>query len=277
MLWSDGRQRMVGSHVGEGMGMKTKFLTMGLLGSLALGGLATPALADGDEAAASPWSATLALTSDYRFRGQSQTQRDPALQGSIDFASETGFFAGVWASNIDFNDFGDTSVEVDLYAGVTKTISEGTEGTLKVVYYAYPDQDNAAPDYNYLEVLASLSHDFGSASITGEIAWSPDYFAQTGDAVALTGTLAVPLCDKLWFFDGGLSASGHVGYQWIDDNIAYGTPDYLYYDIGLSAVWGLATFDARWIDTDLSKAECYGGTDLCEGGFVAAVSFAFGG
>ncbi|MCE9521711.1 MAG: TorF family putative porin [Alphaproteobacteria bacterium] len=257
--------------------MKTKFLTMGLLGSLAFGGLATPAFADGEEAAASPWSATLAVTSDYRFRGQSQTQRDPALQGSIDFASETGFFAGVWASNIDFNDPGDTSIEVDLYAGVTQAISDKTEATFKVVYYAYPDQDNAIADYDYVEVLASLSHDFGAAAVTGEIAWSPDYFAQTGSAVALTGTLAVPLADKFWFFDGGLSASGHAGYQWIDDNIAYGTPDYVYFDVGLSAVWGLATFDVRWIDTDLDKTECYGGLDLCEGGVVGTVSFAFGG
>lgn len=250
--------------------MKTKLLAAGLIGAFSLAGTTVPAFADGEETAASPWSATLVFTSDYRFRGQSQTDRNPAVQGSVDFAAENGFFAGIWASNIDFNDFNDTSIEVDLYAGITTAVSETTEATFKVVYYAYPDQDNLNNDYDYVEILASLSHDFGGAAVTGEIAYSPDYFAQTGSAVALTGTLEVPLTE--W-----LSASGHLGYQWIDDNTGYGTPDYAYYDIGLSATWEMLTFDVRWVDTDLSELECYGGLDLCEGGVVGTISLSFGG
>jgi uncharacterized protein (TIGR02001 family) len=250
--------------------MKTRLLSAALIGGLAFAGTAVPAFADGEEAAASPWSATLAVTSDYRFRGQSQTDRGVAVQGSIDFASENGFFAGIWASNIDFNDPGDTSIEVDLYAGITTAVSESTEATFKVVYYAYPDQDNLNNDYDYVELLASISHDFGGASVTGEIAYSPDYFAQTGSAIALTGTLEVPLAE--W-----LSASGHLGYQWIDDEIGYGTPDYMYYDIGLSATWNILTFDVRYVDTDLDELECYGGLDLCEGGVVGTISVSFGG
>jgi uncharacterized protein (TIGR02001 family) len=250
--------------------MKTKLLAAGLIGALSLAGTTVPAFADGEETAASPWSATLVLTSDYRFRGQSQSDRNPAVQGSVDFAAENGFFAGVWASNIDFNDVNDTSIEVDLYAGITTAVSESTEATFKVVYYAYPDQDNLNNDYDYVEVLASLSHDFGGAAVTGEIAWSPDYFAQTGSAVALTGTLEVPLAE--W-----LSASGHLGYQSIDDNGAFGTPDYMFYDIGLSATWEMLTFDVRWVDTDLSELDCFGGLDLCEGGVVGTISLSFGG
>jgi uncharacterized protein (TIGR02001 family) len=252
------------------MNMKTKLLTAGLIGALSLAGTAAPAFADGEEAAASPWSATLAVTSDYRFRGQSQSDNNAAVSGSIDFASESGFFAGVWASTIDFNDFNDTSVEVDLYAGITTALTESTEFTIKVVYYAYPDQDNFNPDYDYVELLASVSHDFGGASVAAEVAYSPDYFAQTGSAVALTGTLEVPLAE--W-----LSASGHLGYQSIDDNGAYGTPDYAFYDIGLSATWEMLTLDVRWVDTDLSEIDCYGGTDLCEGGVVGTLSISFGG
>ena len=264
--------------------MKTRNLTIGLFGALSLISTAAPALADGEEKAASPWSVTIGATTDYRFRGISQSDQSPAVQGSIDFKSESGFFAGAWASNIDFNDDGlitdgDTKVELDLYAGFSHDFSETTSGVLKAVYYAYPTADYlpGTNDYNYFELIADLSHDFGSASVTGEIAWTPDYFYESGNAVALTGTLAVPLADKFWFFDGGLSASGHAGYQWIDENATYGTPDYFYYDIGLSAVWGPATFDVRWVDTDLSKAECYGGATLCEGGVFGTVSFTFGG
>ena len=89
-------------------------------------------------------SATVAVTSDYRFRGISQSDNEAAIQGSIDFAQDW-FFAGVWASNLDFSGFGDpdTSVEVDLYAGATAALSDSVSGTIKAVYYAYPDGEDA--------------------------------------------------------------------------------------------------------------------------------------
>lgn len=262
--------------------MNKMILTAAAVATLSMTSFAAPAFADGEEeASAGPWSATLAVTSDYRFRGVTQTDRNPAVQGSIDFASETGFFAGVWASNIDFLDdlTYDSSIEVDLYAGYTHAFSDSTEGTIKVTYYAYPDADTPPgfEDYNYFEAAASLSHTFGWATISAEVAYSPDYFAGTGDAIATTGGLEVALCKDCGFFDGGIAASGHVGYQWIDNNIAYGLPDYLFYDLGLSATVSIVTFDARWVGTDIDDAQCYAGSDWCEGGFVGTVSLALGG
>ena len=72
--------------------------------------LSVGARADG-EPAWGPFSANIALTSDYRFRGQSQGQGEPALSGGIDYAGSSGFFAGVWASNVDFNDAAETYLE----------------------------------------------------------------------------------------------------------------------------------------------------------------------
>lgn len=257
--------------------MKTKLLTASLAGALALAGTAAPALADGEDAAASPWSATLTVTSDYRFRGLSQTDTGPAVQGSIDFASESGFFAGAWASNIDFLDDAtyDSSIELDLYAGFTFGLGESTEATLKAVYYMYPDADAPAgfPDYDYYELFVSLSHDFGGAAISGELAYSPDFFGEVGDAIAFTGGITVPLCDKLWFFDGGIEASGHLGRQWFDEPLLI---DYTYYDLGISATAGIFTLDVRWVGSDLDKPEC-GGLDWCEDTVVVTGSLAFGG
>jgi uncharacterized protein (TIGR02001 family) len=256
--------------------MKTRLLSAALIGGLAFAGTAVPAFADGEEAAASPWSATLAVTSDYRFRGVSQTDEGVAFQGSIDFASETGFFAGVWASNIDFLDEAsyDSSIEVDLYAGYTFELSEATSLTGKFVYYAYPDADapTGFPDYDYYELIASLAHDFGGASVAAEVAYSPDFFLEVGDAVALTGTITVPLCDKLWFFDGGLAASGHLGGQWFDEPLLI---DYTFYDLGLSASAGMFTVDVRWIGTDIEDADCT--TGWCDDTVVVTGSFKFGG
>jgi len=248
---------------------------MGILGTLALGGLATPALADGEEAAANPWSGTLSLTSDYRFRGISQTDTGAAVQGSIDYSHASGLFAGVWASNTDFDDDPiDARVEIDIYAGYTAALSDATEATLKVVYYWYPGADYGPGDgeYDYLEVIGGLSHNFGKATASIELAWSPDYFGEIGDAYAVTGGLAVPLCDKLWFFDGGLEGSGHLGYQSFDD---VGTDDYAYWDLGLTASISNFALDVRYIDTDIDDAVC--GSDICDATVVVTGTFSFGG
>ena len=54
--------------------------------------------------AAAQYSASLTLTSDYVWRGVSQTLGDPAVQGSFDYEHNSGLYAGVWASNVDFFD-----------------------------------------------------------------------------------------------------------------------------------------------------------------------------
>lgn len=262
--------------------MNKTILTAAAVATLAMSSLATPAFADGEEeAAAGPWSATLAVTSDYRFRGVTQTDRNPAVQGSLDFSSETGFFAGVWASNVDFLDdlTYNSSIEADLYAGYTHAFPDATEGTIKVTYFAYPDSDTpaGADDLNYFELAASLSHTIGWATLSGEVAWSPDYSSGLGSSIATTAGLEVALCKECGFFDGGIAASGHVGYQWLDDNLTAGVPDWLYYDIGLSATVSIITFDARYVATDIDDPDCYAGSDWCEGGFVGTVSLALGG
>ena len=67
--------------------------------------------------AAADVSSTVNLASDYTFNGVSQTGNDPALQGSLDYAAESGFYAGTWASNVDFGSGEDTNIEWDAYVG----------------------------------------------------------------------------------------------------------------------------------------------------------------
>lgn len=243
--------------------MKKTLLALSVLAPLSF---VQPALADGEEEASGPWSVSLAVTSDYRFRGQSQNSRDVAVQGSVEFASESGLFAGVWASMIDFSDTGDfsTEVEIDFYAGYNFTLGEGTEGSVKATYYYYPNNPFVLT-YNYWELHASLSHDLGGATVSAEINYSPDYFFESGTGVALAGGIEVPLSSIF-------TASGHVGHQWIEDNGLFGTPDWLYWDLGISASLGRFTIDARYVDTNLSSVECFGGTDLCNGGFVGTLT-----
>jgi uncharacterized protein (TIGR02001 family) len=237
-------------------------------GALSLAAV-TSICAAASAASDSPWggfTANIALTSDYRFRGISQTDRSPAVQGTFQYTDDSGFFAGVWASNVDFNDAQESPAEIDLYAGYNFKLWDTTDASIKAMYYWYPDSEPA--NYDYLEGIVSISHDFGRFALSGELAYSPDFFGETGDAVALTGGATIPIAKDVL---DGLTASAHVGYQWIDE-----TADYAYWDAGLTAVWGNVTFDARYIDTDLEKTEC-GLTDWCEGGVVFTVSLALPG
>ncbi|TPW04198.1 MAG: hypothetical protein FD124_2716 [Alphaproteobacteria bacterium] len=94
-------------------------------------------------------SGNVALTSDYAFRGISQTDQDPALQGGFDMASGI-FYAGTWASSIDFA-AQSAELELDVYAGVTPTVGPVTFD-LGVVGYLYPSASDDASELDFWEL-----------------------------------------------------------------------------------------------------------------------------
>ena len=103
-------------------------------------GLAALALMACASLAHAQFSSTVTLTSDYHYRAITQTAGDPALQASLDWAAESGFYVGAWASNVDFGDCCDEEIEVDGYVG----FAGGDEVTWDVglVYYYYPGADD---------------------------------------------------------------------------------------------------------------------------------------
>lgn len=257
--------------------MKNSFFAMGLLGSLALGSATAPASADGEEeAASSGFSGYVTLTSDYRFRGISQSDNDAAVQAAVNYTHESGFFLEAWASNIDFSPFGDSesSVEVDLTAGYNCSLSDLTALYAKAVYYWYVDADilPGDPDYNYWEFMVGIERKlFSATTLSLEVAYSPDTFAEGGEAWAVTGGLAFPIADKLWFLEG-VEASGHFGSQSFNET---GLVDYVFWDLGLSTTYDAFSFDVRYVDTDLNVIDC--GPDICEEGVVFSATVGWGG
>lgn len=110
------------------------------------------------------------IFTDYRFRGVSLSGGDFAVQGSVEAAHESGFYAGIWASNIDGGaTFGD--VEVDLYAGYSAAISPLATLDVGVTYYAYPDGDGPA---DYYEPYASLGAQLGPVEASVGVAYAPE-------------------------------------------------------------------------------------------------------
>jgi uncharacterized protein (TIGR02001 family) len=192
--------------------MKLSLLAAGVVGVLAFGGLAMPAAADGEEASSNPFSGTITLTSEYRFRGVSQSDNGAALQGSVEYAHDSGFYVNAWASTIDFGAFGDNDsrLEIDLTAGMNFNLSDQTEAGAKFVYYWYADADIATgdPEYNYYEIIANISHDFGRRHCRVK-SHGPRIISRIRRRTAFTSGLTVPLWSS-WF---STVASRHRGHQ----------------------------------------------------------------
>ena len=82
------------------------------------------------------FSANVALSTDYMYRGGSQTNEQPAISGGFDYAHSSGVYAGLWASNVDFGD--SANIEIDFYGGIAGEISNGIGWDVGALYYHYP-------------------------------------------------------------------------------------------------------------------------------------------
>jgi len=267
------------------------FAIGGILG-MALA-ISTSAQADGYEVAAPAapvdegrkftYSFNIGATSDYVFRGVSQTSNDPALQGGADIAWGI-VYAGVWASRVDFDDAPPANAEVDWYGGIRPTW-KSPFGDMNldfgVIYYSYP---GANPDVvpmgnpNYVELKAGYSWSVLHPSlVTGTtVYWSPDYFGETGSVWTIESAAAWTL-PKVSIFTPVLN--GLVGWQKGDASDGYfvnqiGTDDeYYYWNAGLQLGVENLTFDFRYWDTNINQDA--GGVcaspSLCDSRFVFSI------
>jgi uncharacterized protein (TIGR02001 family) len=209
-------------------------------------------------------SGSVAVTSDYVFRGITQSDETPALQGAINFGKATGLYLGVWGSNVDFNDGDEAQLEIDLSGGY-KWAWGPASFDAGVIYYAYPGADSGL-DYDYWEGKLAASVPAGPATITGAVYISPDYFAGSDTAIYVNGAASLPVLDT------DITASAAVGRQSIDDNAAFGVADYTDWTAGLSYTWENFTFGVAYYDTDLGNGDC---PDGCEARVVGTISRAF--
>lgn len=185
------------------------------------------------------YSFSITGTSDYVFRGVTQTDGDPTIQGAINIGYGI-FYAGIWASGVDFGPTEDADIEADYYAGIKPTWG-GATFDFGVIYYDYPGYDY--PKNEALELKASVSGSLiDKLSGVATIYYSPDY--NDKEYAVFEGGLAYAL-PKVWIFDP--TVSGQVGYV---DWQSAGT-DYTYWNAGLSLVVDKLTFDLRYWDSDL--------------------------
>jgi uncharacterized protein (TIGR02001 family) len=194
------------------------------------------------------------LTTDYVFRGISQSDNDPAVFAGTD-ATYGMFYAGFWGSSVaSFTS--SSGLELDLYGGIKKTFN-GVDFDLGVIYYTYPG-NNADLELNYVELKAAASAKvWRDITLTGTAFWSPDYYGEAGSTWTFEGKASTPL--PLW----GLTLSGAVGHVTSEDDAArfsasYGDDNYTYWNVGLSKTFREHfTVDVRYWGTDVDADTDY--------------------
>jgi uncharacterized protein (TIGR02001 family) len=204
--------------------------------------------------AASPLSFNVGVTTDYMFRGISQTQHSPALQGGIDYAHESGLYAGVWGSNISWIRANGTAqksmYETDLYGGY-----KGTAGPISydvgMIRYYYPGIDDWNDGFvtpNTTEGYVGLSWNIVSFKYSQVLS---DYFVgwtglngeKTKDTKYYDLTVTYPINDTM-------NVIGHVGRQNISHNSIASYSDY---KIGVTKDFGFGVLGVSYTDTNADE------------------------
>jgi len=201
------------------------------------------------------FSGTVALATDYVFRGYSQTDTDPAYQAGLTASHESGFFASAWASNVELG--ADSDVELDLIAGYTNSVDNLTY-TVGAYYYTYPGADGSA-EFDYFEAGLDLAYAIDKVTLTGKLYYSPEFFgAAGGDAWYIAPGVAFALNDTVTVY-------GAIGFNELDK----GT-DYQDYQAGVALKFEPFTLDLKYTDTDVK-----GAGPLGDSRFVASLTYAF--
>lgn len=202
---------------------------------------------------------SLGFYSDYRFRGISQTQKDLALQGSVEAQHASGFKLNIWGSNVRYTTPDSGSLEVDVTAAY-QTQWRDLSSEIGVIYYSYPGSASRL-NFDYTEGYVSLGYNFGLLQLNASLNGTSDFFGHSGKAWYPRLGLSAPLPHNFT-----LEAS--VARQSIENEVAYGVPDYTDYMLGIRYQWKNTLLSLSYIDTNLNKTQCATG---CEASAVFSV------
>jgi uncharacterized protein (TIGR02001 family) len=208
-------------------------------------------------------TATVAVTSDYRFRGITQNSKEITPSAGLTWNLPEGFYVSGWTSKTNWGG-NNPSFEVDLYGGKHFDLG-GTDLNVMAYYYAYPDFRGPVTA-SYYETIVQLTHAFGPLTITATGANSPEWSLGGSTAWYASGLASYAVTD--W-----LSLSGTVGHQWVD----LAPSDYTHYDIGATATYKSFALDLRYVGNDIGTAACAGywmaTPKACQDGFVATLTY----
>lgn len=199
------------------------------------------------EEASSNLSWNLSLTSDYVFRGITQTDFDPAVQGGLDYAfGDSGWYVGAWASNVDFADSDGPDIELDTYVGWSHDLSEDWNLDLHAVRYTYMGERDVYGNIDYNEYFAKLSY---QGTIDFTVAYANDY--ANSDFSSLYYNLA-----GSWDVGNDFAINAGVGHTNFSDHVG----SYTDWNLGVSRQFGPVNVGLNYYDTTGNFVDGFGKT-----------------
>ncbi|MCS6986382.1 MAG: TorF family putative porin [Sphingomonadaceae bacterium] len=230
--------------------------------SLALLALTAPAAAAAQDEKPFSVSGSVALVSDYRFRGVSQSNLGAAVQGGLTLNHQSGLYTGFWSSNLaGWGTFGGPNLELDLFGGY-KTELAGLDLDAGFTVYTYP---GGAKTTTFVELYAKLGGSLGPVNLTGGFFYAPSQKAlgnwsnhpdsrpgDKEDNIYISGDASVGIPGA------PLTLKAHLGYS--DGNPGLGpngtsiAPTGSYWDwlVGVDLAVGPVTLGIAYVDTDIS-------------------------
>lgn len=183
------------------------------------------------------FSGNVTIASDYVFRGISQTEGEPAIQGGFDYTNGI-FYAGTWASNVSGSTISSGGIEMDLYAGLTPTTGP-VSWDFGIIGYYYPGADDAGAETDFYEGKVGASiNPVEPLTLSASIFYSPEFALETGTALYYEIGADYAVTDAF-----GLSAT--FGEQDVDDLDSYTT-----WSLGASYSYSGFDFGLTYTDTD---------------------------
>jgi uncharacterized protein (TIGR02001 family) len=217
--------------------------------------------------------------SDYLFRGISQTRSRMAYQATGEVEHSSGVYVGAFISNVRFAGT-DARQEIDVFGGYRFTAFD-TKFDFGVIGYLYPGYSpapGAVTALDFFEAYVKVSREVGPVTLLGTLAGSPSFFGNSGTAIYIEG--GADWKTGVW----DLTLGGRVGYQWIENNRLFGTPDYAWWSISLTREFpiervGTLVASVGYYQTSISEGRCVplanGGQDICGARALGSIAFRF--
>ena len=224
------------------------------------------------------------LWSDYRFRGYSQTDYNPAFQGGVDFTHKSGFYLGNWNSNVNSTLYNGASLEMDFYGGYKATFGDFTVD-VGTIYYFYPGTGQKTPGVDAKNWEVYIGGGYGPVSLKYYYSFT-DYFGLNSSAIGAAGSTNSKGSSYLdlsatYDFGNGVGIVGHAGLQSVKNGTQLGMTDDSVWDYKVGLTYDIA--GSGWIVggyvVGTSEKNAFLKSDGSEGAgktsFVASISKTF--
>jgi len=201
----------------------------------------------------------VSVVSDYRYYGLSSSNGEPTLQASLYLMRPDGFYGGAWATGVDYAYADSPTCEIDIYGGRNFDFGN-TRLSFEVMASLFPDQSGQGPTFNFYQGITKLRQKLDRFTVGATVAWTPEGSFGGGE---------------IWRVEGSFDYEANA---WLNLDAEYGvnlsefSQDRKYWGIGATARWKTVSFDFRYADTDLDRAQCFY-TDWCDPSLVGKVTY----